>query len=439
MDARHTLGEPRILISRSALRHNVSVLRSVIAPQTRICAIVKADAYGHSAAIVTRTLNGEGDGESADSSDAYSQSSPELQDRASDHPSDAPIHGQNGLSDLADSHRPLVDAFAVASIDEAGELPPTRLPIIIFRPTENTFLGRQRSRIEYAIRRGWILTLCSAAAADDVARVALSSGRQANVQIMIDTGMSRSGVELGAAQQLVARIHSHASLRLWGICSHFCCSEQMDHPSVAAQFDLFKQQIDPIRKSAQTSLPHPVFHMANSGAIFHFPASHLDMVRPGIALYGIDPACKPTMSHKLRPVLRWTAPLVAVREIKAGTTVGYGQTWAAPRDTRIGLLPVGYADGYLRAFSSRAQVMLGRRPAPVAGRVSMDMLTIDLSNHPNARIGDEVTLLDDDPLSPCSAYRLAGLADTIPYELFCRIGARIHRVAVEEHQPAVVS
>jgi alanine racemase len=161
------------------------------------------------------------------------------------------------------------------------------------------------------------------------------------------------------------------------------------------------------------------------------------MVRPGIAVYGIDPTCGPSMNRKLRPALKWVAPIIAIHDVPAGATVGYGQTWTSQRATRIGLVPVGYADGYLRCFSNRAMMLLTSdgRPVPVVGRVSMDMTTIDLGDVPGASVGDDVIVLDSDPLSPCSAYALAKLADTIPYEIFCRIGHRVTRVAVDPEDP----
>jgi alanine racemase len=159
-------------------------------------------------------------------------------------------------------------------------------------------------------------------------------------------------------------------------------------------------------------------------------------VRPGLSLSGIDPACRPCMERPLRPVLKWTAPLIGIRAVPAGTTVGYGQTFTANQPMRIGLLPVGYADGYLRQFSNRAVVIIQGRPAPVIGRVSMDLTTIDLTQFPQANIGDEVTLLDDDPLSPASVYKLAEWGQTIPYEILCRIGPRVRRLVVEPPEPA---
>ena len=153
---------------------------------------------------------------------------------------------------------------------------------------------------------------------------------------------------------------------------------------------------------------------ANSGGIFFHPQSHLDLVRPGISLYGIDPTCRPSIDRALRPVMRWTAPLIGIRDLAAGATVGYGQTWRTTKPTRLGLIPVGYADGYPRSLSNRGVMMVAGQPAPVAGRVSMDLTVIDLQNAPHAVVGEEVTVLDNDPLSPASVYRIAELAGTIP-------------------------
>jgi alanine racemase len=172
-------------------------------------------------------------------------------------------------------------------------------------------------------------------------------------------------------------------------------------------------------------------HAANSAATFFLPDSHFDMIRPGISLYGIDPTGSPWLDRKLRPVAKWTAPLVGVRDIPKGQGVGYSHTWLAPRDSRIGLVPIGYADGYARLLSNRAAMIVQGKNAPVVGRVSMDMTTIDLTDIPQANLGDEVTVIDNDPLSPASAYELAKQAETIPYEILCRIGPRVRRVGVE--------
>jgi alanine racemase len=396
MDAKHTLGEPRVLVSRAALLHNASLVRAAAGPSTRICAIIKADAYGHGATIVA----------------------------------DALCNFTDGTAGIA---RPAVDALAVASLDEADALPNLGVPVIVFRPVENAFMGRQRAKLEAAIRAGWVLTVCSPAAAEDVARVAVACGARASVQVMIDTGMTRSGVPDDRAADLLRKVQSRPSLRLVGLCTHFSNAEDPDSTVTAEQLGRFRACTDEFAEANRGKVAR---HAANSAATFFCGASHFDMVRPGLALYGIDPTLRPSLDRKLRPAMKWTAPLVGIKDVRAGTCVGYAQTWRAPRDTRVGLIPVGYADGYPRRHSNRASVLVQGRTAPVIGRVSMDLTTVDLGDVPAACVGDEVTLLDSDPLSPVSVYELAKWSDTIPYEVFCRISQRVKRVAVEPEEPA---
>ncbi|HWE03744.1 MAG TPA: alanine racemase [Tepidisphaeraceae bacterium] len=392
MDAKHSLGEPRVLISRQALLHNASVIRRSLDPSTRICAILKADAYGHGAEIVADTLCN---------------------------------FTANG------SLRPAVDMVAVASLDEAAALPDVALPVIIFRPLENIFIGRQRQKIEEAIRCGWTMTVCSASAADDLSRIAMTAASRASVQVMVDTGMTRSGVCVERLDEVLQKISSRPSLRLAGICTHFANAEDCQDPFTRDQLLAFRAATDEISESSRGRIAR---HAANSAGVFFHPDSHFDMVRPGLALYGIDPTGKPSFDRPLKPALKWTAPLISAKTVRKGTGVGYGQTWQAPRDTLLGLVPIGYADGYPRSLSNKAVVVIHGKKAPVVGRVSMDMLTVDLGEIPGVRIGDEVTLLEDDPLSPVSVYKLAEWQETIPYEVFCRIGPRVQRVVVEVEQ-----
>ena len=389
MDAKHTLGEPRVLISRRALLHNATVIRARLAAGVRLCAMIKADAYGHGATIVADTLcNFCNDG----------------------------------------SGKPPADAVAVASIDEALSLPDVRVPVLIFRPLENAFIGRQRHKIEEAIRHDWILTVCTPAAVEDVARIALTVGRRASVQVMVDTGMTRSGAPLNGLAEVLARLEDRPSLKLWGLCTHFASADNPDSPFTPEQARRFQAATNGLAAAQGGKLTR---HAANSGALFFQDSTHFDMVRPGLSLYGVDPAGAPCASRPLRPVMKWTAPVVGISDIPAGATVGYGQTWSARRPTRVGLLPIGYADGYPRCFSNGAKVLLHGRPAAVIGRVSMDMTTVDLTDHPDVHPGEDVTLMDDNPLSPVSVYELAKWANSIPYEILSRIGPRVKRVAID--------
>ncbi len=394
MDVRSTTGEPRLLINRDALLHNARVIRRAVGDGVSVCAVIKADAYGHGAALVAQTL--------------------------CDYPMD-------------DMGSPPVNALAVATIDEALQLGEIEIPMLILRPVENAFIGRQRQQIEAAIRAGWILTVCSRAAADDVARIAMQAQAMAWVQVMVDTGMSRSGVAAAHFDELLAHIDKHPSLRLFGFCTHFACSEDHADGFTAHQFGVFAAITDPVMEARKGRGVKLVRHAANSGAVFGWRQTHLDMVRPGLSLYGIHPSCdygKAAAEIGLKPVMKWTANILMMREVRQGTGVGYGQTWHAPRNSRLGLVPIGYADGYLRELSNHGVMLVHGQRAPVVGIVSMDMTMIDLTRIPDALPGDEVTIMDDDPASPASAYRLAQAAHTIPYEVFCRIGSRIHRVPV---------
>src|SRR5438105_9159180 len=181
-----TLAEPRMLISRSALLHNISVLRAA-APHAKVCAMIKANAYGHDAYLVADAL--------------------------------VNFSGSKG------QEAPAVDAVGVATIDEAAALPALPVPLLIFQPVENAFVASQRPRIEYAIRNDWHLMLCSKSAADDVARIAGMLHRRAHVQVMIDTGMARAGVGVERALELLHQVEQWPSLRLMGVCTHLAAAD----------------------------------------------------------------------------------------------------------------------------------------------------------------------------------------------------------------------
>lgn len=404
MDATEALDSPRLLISRTALLANARLLRSRLRPGTKICAVVKADGYGHGAGIVVDALCNFTNGVSG-----------------------APNVAPGAGAGAAVSPPTAVDQLAVATIDEAAALPEVVLPVLILRPVENVYLGRNRAALELAVRQGWVLTLTSPSAADDLARVAMSVRRRCAVHVAVDSGLSRCGVSLEGLDALLERIERLESLKLVSLSTHFSNSEIARDAFTDWQLNRFLNVTD----NYVLRNPRVIRHAANTGGVFFTPAAHLDCVRPGIGLYGIDPSLTPDVERPLRPVMRWTAPLIAVREIAEGAAVGYGQTFVAPCPTRIGLVPVGYADGYRRAFSNRAAMLVDGQLAPVIGRVSMDVTVINLTGIGHARVGDQVTIMDDDPVSPISAYVLSRWAETIPYELFCGIGARVRRVAWE--------
>jgi alanine racemase len=387
MDANHFLGEPRLLIDLDALRTNLRTLRRYVAPEVKLCAVLKANAYGHGAQTVAQAV----------------------------------------LAVEARAPFARVDQFAVATFDEALELHDFAKPIMLLRPVENAFVGRQRELIEHAIRSGWTMTLASAAAADDVARIALHAQKRANVQIMVDTGMSRCGVACDGFSNLLERTLHHATLRLTAVATHFANSECHGDPYTADQLRQFNRTLDtyPILES----IPK---HASNSGAIFFTPRAHFDMVRPGLSLYGVDPTGRPSTDRPLVPIGKLVAPIIAIHDLQIGDSVGYGQSFVAVEPTRVGILAIGYADGYPRSASNRGIVLVDGKPCGVVGRVSMDMTAINLTRCSETVVGDEVTLIDANPLSPASIYPLTRATDMIAYEVFTGLGSRVKRVLVGE-------
>lgn len=375
---------PHARVSLANLRHNVSVIRGSLTSGTRLCAVLKADAYGHGAPVLARELCGVGA-----------------------------------------RRRPLVDAVAVATLDEADAIGRISVPLFVLRPIESYSFHHARKQLEAGVRAGWVLTVNCVQTIKDIGRVARSMGLPALVQVALDTGMSRAGAPLHDLESIVLEIARQEGVKLIAMCTHFVSAEDAGHPATTEQLEQFR------RATLPHVLAHPdlIRHASNSGGVFFHPQSHLDMVRPGKSLYGTDPAGGPVAGRDLRPILKWTAPLMLVRNLKKGTSIGYGCTYTADRDLRVGLVPVGFADGYSRSFSNRATTLIAGHPAPVVGRISMDYTTIDLSNVPSPNVGDEVTLIDDNPHSPASIYALAKLAETIPSEITTGLGNRIKRVA----------
>ncbi|RPI27716.1 MAG: alanine racemase [Acidobacteria bacterium] len=232
----------------------------------------------------------------------------------------------------------------------------------------------------------------------------------AKIELKVDSGMGRLGVALSDAPALLADLDN----RLVGVYSQFASSDGDD--------DFTRTQLRAFL--AATRLAKCRRHIANSAGL-RFPDAHLDAVRPGLALYGIAPC--PAVSD-IQPALSWKTRVLSLRSLSPGQSVGYGRTFLVSRPSLIAVLPVGYADGYSRAFSNKGQVRIRGRLAPVVGRVSMDLISVDVTGVPGVSHGDEVTLLEADPDSPISARALARAIDTIPYEIVTSIGRRVERV-----------
>jgi alanine racemase len=282
------------------------------------------------------------------------------------------------------------------------------------------------STLKELISSNVTLTIVSAADAGAVVQAAGELGLAATVHIKIDTGMGRSGVLHNVAGDLASRVRGERSLRLTGLYTHFATADEPDKSYALGQLDNFRSAVEACRGDEKLTI-----HAANSAAAIDLPDSHFDMIRPGIAVYGYQPSDRMQSVLPLRPCLRLRSILMQIKDLTAGSSVGYGLTHTFDRPSRVGLVPVGYADGYPRSLSGKVSMRIAGVDVRVCGRVAMDQVIVDLTEVPSARIGDEVEVISFDPSAPHSVESLARISDTIPYEITCGFGGRIRRVAVQ--------
>lgn len=255
-----------------------------------------------------------------------------------------------------------------------------------------------------------------------------ATGSEYVVHMKVDTGMTRLGIPYEAAVEAMEQVKKHAFIHLEGIWSHFATADEADLSYLRYQLVRFTQFVHMARK---LRLEVEYFHVANSSALVRDPNSHFNMVRPGLLLYGVRPSEHVQPPFEILPVMDLKAPLVKVQDIPRGTPVGYGREYRAPEETKTGVLQIGYADGVPLALSNKGHVQLGDAVYPMMGRVSMDLVNINLGRDVR-QVGEEALIwgLSDDPRLRVE-YQ-ARLADTIPYELLTRIGTRVERHYVED-------
>jgi len=354
---------PRAIISGAALRHNLAVVRRR-APRSKVMAVIKANAYGHGVVPAARALIG---------ADAF------------------------GVARLSEALALREQGFGQAVVLLEGVFTRDELDVAVAQNLELVVHTQEQLALLHAWR----------------------GSRQAHVWLKVDTGMNRLGFRVEAFADAWRSLRECTSVaNSVRVMTHLASADEQDGAFTQSQLEKFAAVTKDLKIERS---------IANSAGLLAWPQAQVEWVRPGLMLYGISPFADDGSRHDLRPAMTLATRLIAIRDVKQGEGVGYAGTWRAARDGRIGIAAVGYGDGYPRQVLSGSPVRVGESEAKLAGRVSMDMIAIDVSNMPHASVGDSVTLWGDG----LPVERIARCAGTIPYELVCGIS---QRVAVE-HRP----
>lgn len=375
-------------IRLSALRGNIAAIRRRVAAGIEMCPAVKANAYGHGIDQI--------------------------------------------LSVLIDAG---VERLGVANLMEGIELRRLGWPrpiLCLAAMLSHVETAERRERAEQAVLTQISTTVMSVEEARVLSAAAIRLHKLAPVEIKVDTGMGRMGLSLEETEALAAEVAALPGIAIEGIYSHLATADERD---LAFSREQLRRLVDLRMRLRGKGVPVRHFHIANSPAVFRLPEAHLDRVRPGLCLYGYWDAPAAERPEDIRPIMKVTSRLTAIRRLPAGHGVGYGRSFVTPRESVIGLVPIGYGDGYRRLLGDNAVMTLeaargrGRLRVPVVGRISMDQTTVDLTDAGDVRVGDAVTIIDDDPAAPNCVEALARTLGTIPYEVTCLIGARVQRSA----------
>lgn len=359
-------------VDLDAVHANVAALRAHVGPTTRLCAVVKAEAYGLGLTHMAHAALAAG-------AERVAVARVEEGIRLRRAGITAPIL--------------LIAGFAGG---EAEEIVRHRLTPTVVQPDDVLALGRVAGRL------GAVLT----------------------VHIKVDTGLTRYGAAPSDAVALARVVEDLPSLHLEGVYTHFATADDPDPRFSLQQLALFRRALGELRA---VGIAPPLAHAANSAGTLGEPLAHLDMVRAGLALSGHYPADHLGSALRLTPAVALRARLLRVYKVEAGTTIGYGRSYAAGAPMRVGVVPTGYADGVPRAHSNRAQALVGGVRVGLVGRVSMDQCVVDLTRVPEARTGDVVTLFGADGQEHIPLEEYAAWSDTITHEALCRIGPRVPR------------
>ncbi len=358
-----------VTISTAALQHNYNCIKSRVGPGVQVMAMVKADGYGHDMIRAANAFAGAG-----------------------------------------------CKVFGVAELCEAIKLRSSGISgqIFVMLGFEDgaaaSFLEHDLTPVIFDYHSAHILSECG-----------LKAGKKIGVHIKVDTGMSRLGVKPEELTEFLERIDGLGGISIGGVMSHFPESDDIQSKSTGKGFSSFADVCRTLKNRFKG-----VCHIANSGAVLNFPNTYYDMVRPGIALYGYNPAGRQQPENesekRLIPAMSFSSRVVQVNTVPAGTGVSYGHTFTTDRETRLAVLPVGYEDGYSRILSNRGEVLIHGQRAPVRGRICMNICMADVTDIDHVSAGDEVVFLGGQGGEAITADDIAEKMGSISYEVLCLLG-----------------
>jgi len=362
--------------------HNIQQIRNIVSPKTKICAVLKADAYGHGVIEMAK------------------------------------ICAQNGIAYVA-----------VSMLDEAIQLRNSGfdLPILVLGYTE----PKRASEIIY---NDIVHTIFSRSLAQALSDAAIKMGKSVKIHIKVDTGMSRVGFLSGyEGIKNIIQISKMPGLILEGIFTHFASADEQDTTYTDMQFERFISICEELNR---VGIHIPVKHVCNSAGILQCKNMHLDMVRPGIILYGLYPSSYlASYSIKFRPAMRLKANVAMIKDLEAEVPIGYNRTFTTAKKSRIAVVPIGYADGYPTLLNNTGKVLIKGEFAPIAGKICMDQCMIDITNmNTEVKVGDEVILFGEQGAHKIEVSDIASQTGMLHYELVCNIGKRIPRVYIKDQK-----
>ncbi len=377
----------RAEISLKRLEHNYTEIRKHLQKanpnkKIKICAVVKANAYGHGLKEISQKLVSLG-----------------------------------------------VDYLGVANYDEAIKLR-THIPkakILVFGTLIHSKL-KPAAYVSKLLKYDLVATVASLSTAKFLDFYSKKLNRKFKVHIKIDTGLKRIGFDVKRAFKNVEQVFNYKNLEIEGIFTHFATSENRDKSFARLQLNKFNELLYNLKKAG---MEFPIVHCANSGAILDIKDSYFDMVRPGLILYGYFPSDEIKHKINIKPIMNLKSKVTFIKRVDANTSISYGRKYFTDRKVFIGSIPIGYGDGYWRAFSGKGKVFINHKTYPIVGAITMDWLMINLGVQTDVRIGDDVLLMGMENSNYIGADMLAKIAGTIPYEIICAVADRVPRIYLD--------